>query len=541
MNMKPFCLFLGGFLMMLCSMLLSCQSNQRDANIFRYNESAGIATLDPAFAKNQAIMWPVHQLFNTLVEMDEHMNIVPSLAKSWSFSADALSICFLLRNDVYFHDDPVFQNGKGRRLTAKDVVYSLSRIIDPVTASPGAWIFNERVDSILPFEARNDSVFLLHLRRPYFPMMGILTMQYCSVVPKEVVEHYSTSFGRHPVGTGPFIFRAWHENQGLVLNRNEHYFEKDSIGNALPYLDGVYISFLENKSSEFIEFRQKHLDFINDIDPSFKDLILTHSGRLKERWKDDMMLDQSSYLNTEYLGILQEKSAENSLLQNKKIRQAIAHAISKKKLLYYLRNSIGAEAVNGFVPHGLSAYENNFVKGYNYDTAQARRLINESGLLERINNTVIKLQTVPSYTLIGNFIVSELKQVGLNVVLETVQKSVLLDLMSHSKTSFFRGSWIADYPDASNYLSVFYGKNPAPPNYTRYANPEYDRLFEQSLMESDTKKRSSLYFEMDSMLMEDAVVIPLWYDRVLHLIQPDVLNFHSNQMNMLELKRTRKR
>src|SRR6218665_3289684 len=124
---------------------------------FRYNESSGIATLDPAFAKNQSIMWAVHQIFNTLVETDRLLQTVPSLARSWTISPDGLMYTFSLRTDVYFQDDPVFPDGKGRKMVADDVVYSLSRITDPLTASSGAWIFNGKIDSIAPFTAINDS------------------------------------------------------------------------------------------------------------------------------------------------------------------------------------------------------------------------------------------------------------------------------------------------------------------------------------------------------------------------------------------------
>src|SRR5215212_4029722 len=115
--------------------------NKHDRNVFHYNEFNGIASLDPAFAKSQATMWPAHQFYNTLVEIDDSLHIVPSLAKSWDVSTDRTSFIFHLRTDVFFHDDEAFNNGRGRKLTAHDVVYSLSRIIDKTTASPGAWIF----------------------------------------------------------------------------------------------------------------------------------------------------------------------------------------------------------------------------------------------------------------------------------------------------------------------------------------------------------------------------------------------------------------
>ena len=193
-------------------------------------------------------MWAVHQLYNTLVEIDSTMQTAPSLAKHWTISADNLTFTFYLRDDVFFADDNCFANGKGRKLTAHDVAYSFKRIVDKNTASPGAWIFNNRVDSVHGFTALNDSVFQLKLIRPFQSILGILSMQYCSVVAKEAVEKYGNDFRRHPVGTGPFSFVAWEEGQALILKKNENYFEKDATGKRLHYLDGIKVSFYDSKA-----------------------------------------------------------------------------------------------------------------------------------------------------------------------------------------------------------------------------------------------------------------------------------------------------
>jgi peptide/nickel transport system substrate-binding protein len=122
-----------------------------------------------------------------------------------------------------------------------------------------------------------------------------------------------------------------------------------------------------------------------------------------------------------------------------------------------------------------------------------------------------------------------------------VQKSLLLELTSNNRALFFRGSWIADYPDAENYLSVFYSKNPAPPNYTRYNNPEFDGLFEQALAETNDSLRYELYRKADQVMIDDAPVVPLWYDEWIHFTQPEIKNLNVNGLNLLELRRVYKR
>ncbi len=521
---------------------LACNQRNQNQNIFHYNESSGIATLDPAFAKSQSVMWIDHQLYNTLVETDDKLNIVPSLATSWDISPDNLIFTFHLRSDIFFHDNDAFTNGKGRKMTAKDVEYSFKRIIDKSTASSGAWIFNGRIDSAEGFKTIDDTTFELKLAKPFNPILGILSMQYCSVVPQEVVEKYGKDFRSHPCGTGPFQFKAWEEGQALILTKNKNYFEKDSAGNKLPYLDGIKVTFYDSKATEFLEFQQQRLDFINDIDASFKDEVLTKKGELRKEWEGKIILQKQPYLNIEYLGILFDSTNEilkNSPLKNKKIRQAINYGIDRKKMMLYVRNSIGIAAESGFVPAGLPSFDAAKVVGYPYNQAKALQLLKEAGFPNGEGLPQIKLLTIPQYADLGSYIANELQQIGIRVQVEAIQKSLLLEQTSKSQALFFRGSWIADYPDAENYLSVFYSKNPAPPNYTRYKNAAFDAVYEKALQEKNDSVRNKLYQEADRIVINDSPVIPLWYDMVIHLVQPYVKGFIANGLNLLELRKVK--
>jgi oligopeptide transport system substrate-binding protein len=521
----------------------ACKNHHHpDKKIFHYNESSGLTSLDPAFAKNKQVMWSIHQMYNTLIEIDSNMQMKPSLAKRWEISDDNLTFTFYLRDGVFFTDDTCFKNIP-RKLVAQDVVYSFNRIIDKSTASPGAWIFNNRVDSIEPFKAINDSTFQLKLQRPFQSILGILSMQYCSVIAHEAIVMYGVDFRRHPVGTGPFSFVAWEEGQALILKKNENYFEKDAAGNQLPYLDGIKVSFFNSKATEFLEFQQNRLDFIDDIDPSFKDEVLTKTGNLKKIWEGKITLHKHPYLNIEYLGILvdgENELVKNSPLSLQKIRQAINYGFNRKKMMLYLRNSIGIAAESGFVPAGLPSFDSVAVQGYHYDVAKAKQLLAEAGYPEGKNLPEIKLLTIPIYGDLGTYIANELQQVGIKVQVEVIQKSLLMEQTSKSQAPFFRGSWIADYPDAENYLSVFYGKNPAPPNYTRYKNAAFDELYEKALSEKNDSLRYRLYQQMDRIIINDAPVVPLWYDMAIHLVHNNIKNFYPNSLNLLELRRVNK-
>ena len=350
--------------------LLSCNSGQQKVDpklkFFRYNQSSGIASLDPAFSKDQSANWACNQLYNSLVQLDSQLNIKPSIAKSWEISNDGLTYIFHLRTDVRFHDNPCFENNKGRLLTAADVVFSFKRIIDPKTASPGSWIFNKNVDVETPFTAQDDSTFQLRLLKPFIPMMGILSMQYCSIIPEEAVKKYRSEFRANPVGTGPFMFRKWREGTALILVKNPDYFEKDGE-QQLPIIDGIKVTFIDNKKTEFLSFEQKELDFISGIDASYIDEVLNDKGDLKSELKSKFNLVKVPYLNTEYLGFLMKpgNEKENPLL-NKKIRQAINYGFDRREMIQFLRKGVGLPAECGFTPYGLPSFDAK-VKGYTYD------------------------------------------------------------------------------------------------------------------------------------------------------------------------------
>ncbi len=534
-------IFFCNYVLIIClsSLFLSCHQHQeKQKKVFTYNETSGITTLDPAFAKNQSVMWAVHQLYNTLVEVDSNLHIVPSIAKKWEISDDKKTYTFYLRDDIFFHDNIAFKNGKGRKMIAEDVVYSLQRIMDKQTASSGAWIFNNRVDSVEPFKAINDTIFQLKLLKTFQPILGILSMQYCSIVPKEVVEKFGKDFRSNPCGTGAFKFFKWQEGQALILHKNENYWEKDNAGKALPKLDAIKISFFDNKATEFLQFRQGNLSFINDIDASFKDEVLTKAGELRKEWSDKLILNKHAYLNTEYLGILMDTNnalVKKSPLKIKAVRQAINYAINKKQLMMYMRNSIGSAAESGFVPYGLPSNNAEMVKGYEYNTTKAKQLLQQAGYNKQFGT--IKLLTIPVYADVASFIAKQCEDVGINIEVEVVQKSLLLEQTAKSEALFFRGSWIADYPDAENYLAVFYSKNPAPPNYTRYKNFAYDKLYEQAIQETNDSIKYALYRAMDKIIVEDAPIVPIWYDMVIQLVNKRVKGLLPNALNLLELRR----
>ncbi|MGG5506336.1 MULTISPECIES: ABC transporter substrate-binding protein [unclassified Myroides] len=517
-------------------LVFSCQKKTAEnvkGEVFRYNENSNIQTLDPAFARSMAIIWPCNQLFNGLVQLDDQLQLVGDIAKSWTTSPDGLTYDFVLRKEVYFHPHPAFGAAQTRPVTASDFVYSLDRLTDPQTASPGAWIMQK----VEHYQAVNDTVFRLQLKESFPAILGLLSMRYASVVPQEVLEDPQHDFRTHPIGTGPFYFKFWEENVKLVLRRNPNYFEKDAEGIQLPYLESVAITFLPDKQSAFLQFIQGNLDFISGLDPSYKDDLITLEGELQPKYQDVVQMETGPYLNTEYLGFNMDD--KNSPVGDKRIRQALNIGFDRVKMLKHLRSGMGTAQVGGIIPKGL---QGTIVSGSMYDIDKAKALVEAYKKEHQQVKVTIPLSTNAGYLDIAEYLQREWQKIGLTVEIDVMPPATLRQGMASGKIAFFRGSWIADYPDAENFLSLFYSKNKAPngPNYTFFAHPTYDQWYEQSFQITDSNEREQRYQQMDRLIAEEVPVVVLFYDQAVRFSRKNVQQLGINPMNNLFLKKVKK-
>jgi peptide/nickel transport system substrate-binding protein len=518
-------------------LFFSCKKSidsDRDHLVFRYNEYANINTLDPAFSRTLQDNGVCNQLFNGLVQLDDELNILPCIAKNWTISEDGTVYQFNLRDDVYFHKHELFGKDSTRIVVAHDFEYSLNRLRDDKIAAPGGWVLN-KVDD---FKAINDTLFEIHLKQPFPAFIGLLTMKYCSVVPMEIADFYGSEFRSHPIGTGPFKFKRWEENIKLVFRKNHDYFEKDEQGNKLPYLEAVAVTFLPDKQSEFLQFAQGNIDYISGLDTSYKDELLTADGKLRETYHEQINMIRGPYLNTEYLGFYLD--SETPEIQSELIRKAINYGFDRKKMIIYLRNGIGNPANGGFIPIGLPGYDESI--GFTYQPKKAKQLVeqfkNESG----IEHPEITLVTTSNYLSFCEFIQRELEKTGLMINVDVMPEASLRSARSNGKVDMFRSSWIADYLDAENYLSIFYSKNFAPDgsNYFHYNNAKFDSLYNRAFTITDIEKRKTLYTAMDSLAMDKALMVPLYYDEVIRFTRKNIKGLGVNPINLLDLKRVKK-
>lgn len=517
------------------TIVVSCKdsSNEnRNHLVFRYNQYENISSLDPAFARDVANIWSTNQLFNGLIQLDDSLHITPDIAKSWEISKNALEYTFVLQQNIKFHKHPQFKTKDSTRsVTAKDFVYSFDRLTDPKVASPGNWVLK----NVQNYTAVNDTVFKIKLKKPFPAFLGLLGMRYCSVVPKEIVDFYGNQFRSNPIGTGPFKFKLWEENVKLVFRKNELYFERDKNGKQLPYLEAVAITFLPDKQSEFLQFAQGKLDLLNSLDASYKDELLTPSGKLRDAYKDHINISKGSYLNSEYLGFYLESDKKE--IQSELLRKAINYGFDRKKMITYLKNGIGTPATNGFIPKGMPGFNN--TPGYTYNPEKAKELIDTYKNQTGDNAPTIRIATDSNYQSICEFIQRELEKAGLNIIVDVMPSSTIRQKKWTGKLESFRASWIADYPDAENFLSPYYSKNFTPngPNYTHFKNENFDKLYEESFLITNTKLREKHYAKMDSIIIAEAPIVPLYYDQVVRFTQKNIKGLTNNPQNFLILKK----
>ncbi len=556
--MKKFLAF--SFIILLSLAFFSCEKKtESDKKIFNLNISQGIETLEPVMSNSAFSIWGVQQIMEGLVEFDKDKKIIPCIAKSWSISEDGINYTFNLRSDVMFHDDVCFKstNGKGRKVLASDFKYCLERVNNPKSKTRGMWVYRDKIkgakeysegkaNDISGIKAVNDTTLTIELNNAFSPFLSLLTMTYGFVYPKEAVEHYGESFGNHPIGTGPFKFNHWSIDKELVLDKNSAYWEKDSKGGTLPYLDGVKITFTQSSETEFLDFQNGKYDFHQPSSETF-DVITDESGKLKDADTKNFSLVKQPWLQTVFLGMMQSPDLPGGktgpFAGNKKLREALNYAIDKDKIVKFVLKNRGKPAINGPIPPGMPGF-NPEIKGYTYDINKAKELLKEAGYTDGKN---LKLSLVCGNEEIQRSIAiaiqEQLKSVGVDMQIEQLLQATLISKQENGEFPFWRASWGADYFDPENFMALFYSKNITPngPNRVGYSNSKVDELYVKSLKETDNSVRMKIYDEIQKIVIEDAAWLPLYYNEQIYLLSKNIEGFYIDGLNIINLKYTIKK
>jgi len=459
-------------------------------------------TLDPAHITDTTSDMVARQIFDGLVDYDENLKIVPVIAKNWTISKDGKVYTFNLRQGVKFHN--------GREVTAEDFKYSWERVMNPATKSERA----NFMEDIAKVEAPSKYVFKVTLKEPRGYFLQMLPYSCFWVVPKEEVEKSGADFGNKPVGSGPFKFVSWTHDDKVVLEANKDYFA------GRPYADGVEIRIIPDETVIIMELEKGNLEWYENIPPS-------EFTRLSEdpKWKDNII--SKPELGTYYIGM----NCQKPPLNNKLVRQAINYAINREQIIKTIMRGM-VQPATGILPPGIPGYSKR--APIPYDPERAKRLLKQAGYPDGKGLPTLELAFNKNAThqRIVEAIQADLKKVGINVEPMQMDWAQYLEKVDRGETQLFRLGWIADYPDADNFLWVlFNSKNWGPPgNGAYYKNAKVDELTDRAKTMVQSAARNSLYKQAESIILEDAPWAPIYFYTSWAIKQPYVEGFTFSGM-----------
>ncbi len=493
------------------------------------------------------------QVFETLLKLDmSSLNIEPSLCESYEISDDAKTFRFKLRKGVYFHDDPCF-GGKGRELTAADVKYSLEMACSGLKINKMSYLLINRIEGAREFYQKSakslpkegvsgirligKNTLEIQLVQPFEGFLKLLTLTNLGVFPKEAYDFYKDNIGQHPVGTGPFALIKMDKN-GVELGKHLNYWRKDALGNKLPFIDKISMTYAKDKRSELIAFRKKEIDLVLEIPVEEIDYLL---GSLKDAQAGKNVIhrvESHSSISTHYIGF----ACESPEFKDERVRRAFAMAINRNELVEKWLLGEGWPSANGFVP-SMDNYNASEVKGTEFNPKEAQSLFAQAGFpsgkdFPQLDFYVNAVKGSASHNMCKG-IVSQLKKnlgISLHLILCSLEERERA--VKSGKAKIWRSGWIADYPDPENFLSLFYAGNKA--NYAttindfRFKNNSFDVMYEAALRERDQSKRNQLFVACDKLLVDQTPVIPLFTDDYLVMVNIRVRNFETNEMENLD-------
>lgn len=527
---------------------------------FRMNEVENFRNLYPLNVTEVTSHRITNQVYEGLVGFSQaDLSIVPMIAERWEVDSTFTSFTFYLRKGVKFHDSEVFADGKGREVTANDFKYSLTKVCESSPDNQGYWVFKGRVkgcdeyyastqtgqplpEGVSGIQVIDDYTLKIELNNTFTGFMQMLALPFTAVFPKEAYDKYGQDMRYKTVGTGPFVIKEVNEGNYVIMQRNPNYWGKDEQGNQLPYLDGIKVTFIKDRKTELLEFDNGKIDLLYRLPLELTSDIVTVDDQLQPAYSKYQLQVQPS-LALQYYGF----QHKGKLFNNKDLRIAFNYAIDKQSIVEYTLKGAGIPALHGVVPPGMPNYDYKVVKGYAYDPAKAREHLAKAGYPGGKGFPKITLQINSGgghNEQIADAIQKMLKEnLGIEVEINIIPFAQHLELVETGKTDFWRAGWIADYPDAENFLNLFYSKHIPPTmeersylNSVRYSNPEFDKVFEEALRTIDEDQRQLLYVKADQIMMDDAAIIPIYYYKDHRLLQPQVKNFPQNSMEYRNLR-----
>jgi ABC-type transport system substrate-binding protein len=554
--------------------LAGCAPKQENKNQTLYLIGGDFRGFDPMDSGDTETAEEVCRVYEGLLEysyLERPYKVIPRLAEALpEISPDGLTYTFRLKKGVHFSDDKCFPGGKGREVTAKDFVYSFKRLIDPKVSSDGDWIFihhvlgakewAEKRDSEAPvpgFVAVDDHTLQIKLARPYPQLVWTLTMSFTFVTPREAVEFYKGEFRAHPVGTGPYRLVSWRRRYRIEYERNPSFSGQRypnvgapgdreagllaDAGKPLPLIQHIVMYDVEEYYTFWQMFLAGQIAAAGLNKDYFKKAVTPDLGLSDELKRRGIRLYKTPEPSTWYIGFNMNDAVVGG--KSPKLRQAVACAIDKARLCEVIYNNRYTPA-NSPIPPGIAGHTDKPYP-YIYNLERARQLIAEAGYpggRDKNGNPLRLTMIMPGAgstdaRQLGEFYADHLRAIGVELVPQQLSFAEYLRREHDGNYQVMYAGWIGDYPDAENFLKLFYGPNKCPGvNATNYQNPEFDKLYERIAVMNDSPERTALYEQMVDMVLADCPWALMTYPLTYGLYQPWFQNYKRQPFSYASAK-----
>jgi ABC-type transport system substrate-binding protein len=533
----------------------------RGETVFRRSMDR-VASMDPADASSIYAGRAVQLVYETLLDFDYRARpyrLVPGLAGLPEVQSNGMAYVLRLAPGARFHPDPCFGldgegNPRGRAVVAEDVVFSLKRLGDRRVASPGEWLVLDSIAGMRAFaeasmsgdatdysraveglEALDARTVRITLTRPMHQFVWFLAMSFTGVVPREAVGLYGEDFGNHAVGSGPYRLEGWRRNHQMTFVRDREWRgwrEGPAAwrdGDAAVPFDRIVYSVIDDVSTQWLCFLSGELDFLGEVARDNWDVVIDGTGGLSESLKRrGITLYSMPVMDVAYLGINMDDPV---LGANKKLRQALNCAFDSAAWVKFFNHR--TVVCDGPLPPGMAGrLETPFP--YAHNPAKARALLAEAGYPDgidpktgkRLELTLDLGRTSQDVRESTELLVSFFARVGISLKAQYHNWPTFLRRVSNRQSQMFRIGWAGDYPDAENFLQLFYGRNVSPgPNRTNYVNQEFDRLYEAACAAADETERNRIWERAQDVVREDCPWIFLHYQKSYSLTHSRILNY----------------
>ena len=466
-----------------------------------------VATLDPAIGYDWQNWSMIKSLYDGLMDYEPGTTeLRPGLAESYEISDDGMVFTFKLREGVKFHN--------GRVMTADDVKYSLDRVTNPTTQSPGAGFFGSiagydaissgEADTLSGVKVLDDQTVEITLSRPDATFLHVMGLNFASVVAKEAVEAAGEDFGKTAMGTGAFKLADWTIGQKLVFAKNEDYWRE-----GLPYLDSVTFEVGQEPIVALLRLQNGEVDVPGDGIPPAKFQEVMGDPAQAAR------VIEGGQLHTGYITL----NVKMPPFDNADVRKAVNMAINKERITQVINGR--AVPATQPLPPSMPGYTEGYA-GYAYDPDGAKALLADAGFADGFETELFVMNTDPNPR-IAQAIQQDLSKIGIKASIQSLAQASVIAAGGEADQApmIWSGgmAWIADFPDASNFYGPILGCDGAVQggwNWSWYCNADIDAMAVEADSMTDPAKvdeRLKMWSDIYMKVMEDAPWVPVFNEQ----------------------------